>query len=539
MLSSHLWCLIGALLLSVVTAAAVTKNVPLLLDATLDELRAGLDKGAFTSAELVTAYLGRIHDVNSELHAVIMTNPDVMAIANEKDAERRSCKGKGLGPLHGIPILLKDNMGTADKMPNTAGSFALINATLATDSTVAAKLRKAGAILLGKTNLSQWANFRHNNNTGTSGWSAVGGQTVGAYFDRQDPSGSSSGSGVAVSIGLAWAALGSETAGSIIAPANFNNIVGIKPSLGLTSRHLVIPISEHQDTVGPMARTVKDAAVLLTAIAGVDSHDNYTSAIPFKSIPNYIEACNSTRLDGVRIGVVAAGDRYNLADDQGAIPAAIKTLQSLGATIVENVALPGVNMHTANYNILGTDFYTDLPKYLAQLKTNPNNIHTLEDLLNFTRTDPRENYPFYNTGSWNGPVQHKLQNSDAAFWAAYQQNVELTTTHGIDAAVKEHNLDAILDLPLMLSSFAAPAGHPVISIPAGRLPDSTPVETESAYNVTMSAPNQPYGIGFTGVRFSEYKLIRIAYALEQATMFRTKVHPRTQPKTEIKPSKRQ
>lgn len=545
MLSSRLWCLIGALLLSVVATAAAaavaTPKLPLLLDATLDELRAGLDNDVFTSADLVTAYLGRIQDVNAKLHAVITTNPDAMAIAHQKDAERSSRKllssSTALGPLHGIPILIKDNIGTADKMPNTAGSFALINATLATDSTVAAKLRKAGAILLGKANLSQWANFR-TDNIHTSGWTAVGGQTTGAYFDHQDPSGSSSGSGVAASIGLAWAALGSETSGSIISPASENNIVGIKPSVGLTSRHLVIPISEHQDTVGPMARTVKDAAALLTAIAGADSHDNYTSAIPFQSIPNYVEACNSTRLDGVRIGIIANAYRSQ-PDSQGAIAAAVNTLKALGAIIVDDVALPGAIQRGPDYDILGTDFYSDLPKYLAELKTNPNNIQNLQDLATFTQRDKRENYPFYNTGAWDGPLKSKQQNTDAAFWEAYRAGVERTTTNGIDGAVKNYNLDAILDLPDELYPFAAPAGHPVITIPAGCLPDSTPVEKDSKTNMTTWAPNKPYGIAVTGVRFSEYKLIRVAYALEQATMVRIKVHPKTLPKTEIKPSKRQ
>lgn len=528
-----LWCLIGALLLSI-TATATTPKLPLLLDATLDELRHGLDNGHFTSADLVTAYLGRIADVNPQLHAVIITNPDAMTIARQKDTERASAKFKTPGPLHGIPVLIKDNIGTADKMPNTAGSFALINATLATDSTIAAKLRKAGAIILGKANLSQWANWR-NDNSGTSGWSAVGGQTIGAYFERQDPSGSSSGSGVSASLGLAWAALGSETSGSIISPASQNNIVGIKPSVGLTSRHLVIPISEHQDTVGPMARTVKDAAALLSVIAGIDSHDNYTSVIPNGGkIPNYAAACSSKRLDGIRIGV--SPDLHPFTTDNDALKAAIATLKSLGATIVDNVSMPGANQASAAVDILAADFYSDLPKYLAQLKTNPLNIRTLEDLQAFTQRYKPEDYPFYNTALWDGSVASKQGNTDAKFWNAYRAGVKRTTTNGIDGAVKANKLDAIVDLAEILAGFAAPAGHPVISVPAGRSPDDTPVQVDQRTNLTTVAPNQPYGIGFTGLRFSEEVLIRIAYAYEQATMVRTKVHPIVLPKTEIMPS---
>lgn len=217
---------------------------PSLLDVTLEELAVGLESGLFTSIDLVNAYVARIDEVNGTLRAVTQLNPDAVAIASELDAERAN--GTVRGPLHGIPILIKNNIGTNDSMDNTAGSYALAGARIPRDSTIAAKLRKAGAVILGKTNLSQWANFRSDNSS--SGWSAIGGQVIGAYFPQQDPSGSSSGSGVSSSIGLAFAALGSETDGSIISPSDVNNLVGIKPTVGLTSRDLVIPISEHQDT---------------------------------------------------------------------------------------------------------------------------------------------------------------------------------------------------------------------------------------------------------------------------------------------------
>lgn len=221
-------------------------DLPDLFTATIDEVQEGLDCGAFTSVQLTMAYLARIGEVNSILNAVLETNPDALTIAADLDAKRAA--GKVIGPLHGIPILIKDNIATMDKMNSTAGSFSLLGAKVPADSTMAAKLRKAGAIILGKTNLSQWANYRSSNST--NGWTSRGGQTFGAYYPKEDPSGSSSGSGVSSSIGLAMACLGSETSGSIISPSQRNNLVGIKPTVGLTSRYLVIPISSTQDTVG-------------------------------------------------------------------------------------------------------------------------------------------------------------------------------------------------------------------------------------------------------------------------------------------------
>ena len=316
---------------------------PGLLDATLDELSHGLETGLFTSVDLVKAYTARIHEVNSVLNAVTELNPDALAIATALDSAR--AKGVIHGPLHGIPILLKDNIATLDRTGTTAGSYALLGAVPPRDSTVAAKLRRAGAILLGKANMSQWADARSLNTS--NGWSATGGQTRGGYHAGQDPSGSSSGSGVAASLGLAWAAVGTETAGSILQPSGKNNIVGIKPSVGLTSRYLVIPISEHQDTVGPMARTVRDAALLLGVIAGVDGRDNYTSAIPFDSIPDYVAACDINALQGKRIGISRLLlDFPTIKDDtylRAAFNASLDVLREAGAIVVDNIDMPFVD----------------------------------------------------------------------------------------------------------------------------------------------------------------------------------------------------
>ncbi|CEJ88281.1 hypothetical protein VHEMI04670 [[Torrubiella] hemipterigena] len=270
-------------------APAAQSDLPTLLYATIDELRDGLDKGKFTSVHLTKAYIKRIEEVSQQLKAVIGVNTDALTIAAEKDKEREKAFANNimLPLLHGIPVNLKDNIGTNDKMDNTAGSFALVGAKLRRDSTMAANLRKAGAIILAKDNLSQWAHWR--GQYLPSGWSSIAGQCVGAFGGN--PMGSSSGGGVVSAVGLTWASLGTETAGSIIYPAWYNNVVGIKPTIGLTSRYLVVPISGHHDTVGPMARTVKDAAALLNVMAGKDSNDKYTSLIPNNGkIPDYVAA---------------------------------------------------------------------------------------------------------------------------------------------------------------------------------------------------------------------------------------------------------
>lgn len=513
-------------------AQAASGQFPQLLDATLDELRQGLDGGRFSSVDLTKAYIARIKEVNGQLHAVNEINPDALEIAAKLDKERS--KGK-VGPLHGIPILIKDNIATNDKMNNTAGSFALLGAKVPEDSTVAAKLRKAGAIILGKANLSQWANFRSNN--GSSGWTAVGGQAIGAYFPGQDPSGSSSGSGIASSVGLAWACLGTETDGSIISPSQENNIVGIKPSVGLTSRYLVIPISEHQDTVGPMARTVKDAALLLGAIAGKDSHDNYTSDIPFgDKVPDYVAACKTTGLKGKRIGIPRGLANQYPAPVIKAFKDALQRVRSSGAIIVENVDFPGLSrLGGPNTIVLEADFFSDLPKlYLNNLVTNPNNITSLADLQKFTQNDPREDFPHRDTGIWDDALSAGFGNDSPQFKRAYQQQLYYGGEQGLAGALKNHTLDAVFAPSDLVSGLAAPLGHPAITLPNGRMPEGTRVTRNGFGNLNATAPNQPFGVGFAGPRFSEAALIGMAYALEQQTQVRTKVHPIVAPKTELK-----
>ncbi|CAE7212213.1 hypothetical protein P3342_012342 [Pyrenophora teres f. teres] len=513
---------------------------PLLLDATADDLVAGLHAGDFTSADLVTAYVERIMEVNKTLHMVVEINPDALLIAKKLDEERAS--GKFRGPLHGLPILVKNNIATADKMNNTAGSWSLIGAKVPRDATVVAKLREAGAIILGKSNLSQWANFRSSNSS--NGWSAHGGQTYGAYYPGQDPSGSSSGSGVSASLGLAWGTLGTETDGSVISPSEVNNIVGIKVTVGLTSRALVIPISEHQDTVGAMARTVKDAAYILQAISGPDSYDNYTSAIPWAKSgkkPNYIAACKLDALKGKRIGVprnyIGSPDEATTAI-YAAFESALNTIRSAGATIVENTnytAYDEWRQSNTETIVLDGDFSPNLAHYLSQLTYNPNNIHTLEDVQRFTHSFPAEDYPDRDTAEFDSSIAQakNFSNTDAAFCSAYQYNQYLGGSGGILGALKKYKLDAVVTPSFLASSISAIIGAPVVTVPLGAHPQSTKVVRNQRGDLNATAPNVPFGISFSGKLWSEESLVGFAYAFEQRTNVRGKVKPYLVPKVEI------
>ncbi|KAF7509023.1 hypothetical protein GJ744_008418 [Endocarpon pusillum] len=537
--ASFLAC--AALLLSTSFAAPAPKksnttNVlyPDLLEATTEELAEGLKKGLFTSVDLVNAYTSRILEVNNTLRAVVEINPDALSIAAELDAERKN--GTKRGPLHGIPILIKNNIATADKMQNTAGSYALLGATVPRDSFMAAKLRRAGAVILGKTNLSQWANFRSLNTS--NGWSAYGGQTVGAYFSNQDPSGSSSGSGVASSVGLALASLGTETSGSILSPCDVNNLACVKPTVGLTSRDLVIPISEHQDTVGPMARTMKDAAYLLAAIAGQDPNDNYTSAIPFRETPDYVAACQEDALRGKRIGI----PRNVLSRSDELIPmleafeSAIALIREAGATIVDNTNFTGYEQLGNSMSpsiVLDADFITDLARYLSQLVANPTGVQDLEDVRNFTRRTPVEEYPDRDTDVWDEALDDLgFGNTDPRFWAAYQENLFLAGPLGLTGALANYSLDAVI-LPTSLAAFVpALIGNPVVTVPLGFYPpNSTVVPTDRG--LSGVGPNLPFGLSFLGAKFSEELLIGMGYAFEQRTMVRETVQPLVLPVTEL------
>jgi amidase len=378
---------------------------------------------------------------------------------------------------------------------DAAGSWVLLGAEVPRDSAMAKKLRKAGAIILGKTNLSQWANFRSSNSS--NGWSAYGGQTYAAYYPNQDPSGSSSGSGVASSLGLALASLGTETDGSIVSPSNRNNLVGIKPTVGLTSRNLVIPISEHQDTVGPMARTVKDAAYVLQAIAGFDPYDNYTSAIPNRGrLPNYVSACKRSGLRGARIGVAQnLIDFYaeSIPTEVEAFYDTIDVLKSAGATVVTS-NLTGLNQlvnSSAETEVLQGDFIVNLAQYLAELNVNPQDVHSLAEVRHFTQSFPLEDYPDRDTAVWDSALDdQRYNNTDPRFWAAYQEDLFIGGEGGVLGAIERGHLDAVIAPTSISSTFPAIVGSPIVTVPLGFYPANATVET-TRRGLVDTGPNVP------------------------------------------------
>ncbi|KAJ2895610.1 putative glutamyl-trna amidotransferase subunit a protein, partial [Zalerion maritima] len=519
------------------------KRFPSLIDATIEDITAGLEDGVFTSVDLVKTYIARIEEVNPVLHAVTEVNPLALKVAAELD-EERAC-GEVRGPLHGVPLLLKNNIGTftppdSPSMNTTAGSTSLIGAHLPRDSHLASLLLSSGAILLGKSNLSQWANYRMN--LGSNGWSTHGGQVYGPFYPSQDPSGSSSGSAVGTALGLAAGSLGTETSGSIISPSQKNGIVGIKPTVGLTSRDLVIPISEHQDTVGPMARTVRDAAVILSVLAGRDEKDNYTSAIPFGSIPDYPSACQLSGLEGKRLGVPRNAElfatplypNFTLAKFDSVLP----LLSSAGAEMVDPAAFPFADpldrYPPESSTVLASDFLANLPRYLRNLVRNPANITDLPSEREYTTgvgAGP-EQYPEHDVGVWDFVLENvSFPNTDPRFWPAYQ--AVLRWGGEFLSIFDTYDLDAIVMPSYYAAVFAAGVGAPLVTVPLGYAPDGTDVEYNARGNLVDQGPGIPYGLAFLGKHWTEEALIGMAYAFEQRTNFRADGNPYIVPSAEL------
>ncbi|KAG6875281.1 hypothetical protein C0992_004471 [Termitomyces sp. T32_za158] len=519
---------------------------PDLYEASIAELQAGLEAGHFSSTDLVKAYFARIEQVNLQgpsLRAILETNPIALSRAAKLDAERQE-KGPR-GALHGIPVLLKDNIATAasEGMDTTAGTFALQHSIVPDDAEIVKRLRAAGAIILGKTNLSELAHYR---GKCASGWSGVGGQTTNAYYPGADPSGSSSGSAVAVSIGLAAFAIGTETDGSIISPAGRNNVVGIKPTVGLTSRAGVVPISSYQDTVGPMARCVADAAVVLSVIAGKDPNDSGTLSRP-EVVPDFTTALNPRALEGKRIGVPR---RVFLDDDQNhsrsdvlaSFETALNIIRDLGATVVDPADLPSAEEIKPSNNetiVLDVDFKIELENYLSSLVSIPSGVRNMADLIKFNDNNPDLEKP---EGFEDQSIlirSEATQGHDSVFSTALAANRDLGATRGIDAALQEHNLDALV-LPSdgLTSTPPAIAGYPVISdctlVPLGFFREDVAIGTAGPRTV-YPAPGVPFGLSFLGTAFSEFDLVGFAYAYESKTKTRQlrRAFPAAVPTTQL------
>lgn len=479
------------------------------------ELREGLKSGKYTSKSLTESYLKRISEIDRHgpaVNSMIELNPDAMKIAEELDRERKT-KGPR-GPMHGIPIVIKDNIATADKMMTTAGSLALVGCHPLEDSFLVKQLRKAGAVILGKTNLSEWANMRSTHST--SGWSGRGGLTKNPYALDRNTSGSSSGSAAAAAASLSAIAIGTETDGSIVSPSSINGIVGIKPTVGLVSRWGIIPISHSQDTAGPMGRTVRDAAMLLGAMVGVDPRDAASRASAGKYFSDYTRFLDPSGLKGARIGVVRKYFGF-LPQVDKIINDAIDAMKQNGAVIVDPVEFKTLGQWgEAETTVLEYELKADMKKYLDTLGPD-SKMHTLADLIRFNDEHKKEEMPYFGqelflAAEAKGPL------TDRKYIDARAKCVRLTRREGIHAVMTKHNLDALVaptDAPAWMtdlvdgdhflggsSSAAAVAGYPDITVPAGFV------------------FGLPIGISFFGRAWSESKLIKIAYAYEQATNVR-------------------
>lgn len=479
-----------------------------LFEATIGDLQQKMQHGVYTSVDITHLYLKRISSLDKAgplLNAVIEVNPDALAIAARMDAERKA--GKLRGPLHGIPVLIKDNIDTADGMMTTAGALALVGNKASKDAFVVKQLREAGAVLLGKTNLSEWANFRSTRST--SGWSSRGGQTKNPYILDRNPSGSSSGSGAAVSANLCVVAVGTETDGSVVAPSSFNGIVGIKPTVGLVSRSGIIPISKTQDTAGPMARTVRDAAILLSVMAGADAADESTGGSAGKAVADYTSFLDAGGIKGRRIGV----EKSFLKGHEGVVAlyrAAIEQLKRLGAVVVEIELLKSLREAAgAEFTVLQYEFKDGVNRYLSGANAK---VKTLAEVIRFNQQNEARAMPYFK--------QEILESSEALGDLNSKEYIDaLQKTQGsrkiIDDLLARQNLDAICgtsigpaccidlingdyDTGFYFCPPAAMAGYPHITVPMGQVHEL------------------PVGLSFMASAYQEGIILQLAYAFEQA-----------------------
>ena len=484
-------------------------------EVTIDGLSSGFKSGKYTVRAVAEKYIKRINEIDKSgpaINSVIQLNPDALKIADALDKE---LKEKGpRGPMHGIPVLIKDNIDTADNMETTAGSLALMDSKPAKDSFVVKQLRDAGALILGKTNLSEWANMRSTHST--SGWSGRGGLTKNPYALDRNCSGSSSGSGAAASANLCAVAIGTETDGSVVSPSSLNGLVGIKPTVGLVSRAGIIPISHSQDTAGPMCRTVRDAAILLGTMAGADEEDEATQNKQRTNVNDYTKFLDANGLKGARIGVLRQYFGFLPSVDK-IINDSLDVLQKQGAILVDPIVIDTLGKFDDSEGIvLRYELKNDMAAYLKH-RGNGTSFHTLKDLIEFNNQHADKEMPYFNQELFL-QAEAKGSLTDPAYKEALERNHRMTREEGIDAVMDKYNLDAIVsptDAPAWMtdlvngdhflggsSQLAAVAGYPHITVPAG------------------DVFGLPIGISFFGRAWSEPVLLKIAYGFEQATKAR-------------------
>ncbi len=486
-----------------------------LAELSIAELQEGMQSGKWTARSIAEKYLARIEAIDRKgpgLRSVIEVNPDALALADALDKERKE-KGSR-GPLHGIPIFIKDNIDTADRMATTAGSLALVGSKPPNDSFVVKRLRSAGAVLLGKTNLSEWANIRCTYST--SGWSGRGGQTKNPYALDRNPCGSSSGSGVAVAASMCAVAVGTETDGSIVGPAAANGIVGIKPTVGLVSRTGIIPISHSQDTAGPMARSVRDAAILLGVLAGIDAEDVATADAKDKIAADYTKVLDPKGPKGAKIGVVR--NYFGFHDlTEAVMNEALEALKREGATLVDPIELANMDkVADAESAVFMYELKADLNAYLSRLGPKAP-VRSLKDIIDFNNRNKKQELQYFGQDSFE-KAEAKGPLTSYEYLEALAKCRRYTRTEGIDAVLEKAKVDALI-APTMgpacltdlvvgdhylggSSTAAAVAGYPSITVPAGFV------------------FGLPVGLSFFGRAWSEPTLLKLAYAFEQATKHR-------------------
>ena len=483
-------------------------------EVTIAELQSRMASGKFSAHDLAEKYLSRISDIDQhgpELNSVIELNPEALAIADGLDKERQE---KGVrGPLHGIPVLIKDNIDTADKMQTTAGSLALVGSHAHTDSFVARQLRAAGAVILGKTNLSEWANIRSNHST--SGWSGRGGLTKNPYSLDRNPCGSSSGTGAGVSANLCAVGVGTETDGSVVCPSSANGLVGLKPTVGLVGRSGIIPIAHSQDTAGPMARTVTDMAILLTALAGFDEHDSATAEMKSRPALDYTKYLDANGLRGARIGIARKYFGFHEATEV-VMQNVIDEMKHEGAVMIDPADLPSFGkFDDTELTVLLYELKADLNAYLANRPDAV--VHSLKDVIEFNEKNKDKELQYFGQDLFI-KAQEKGDLTSKEYLDALAANHRLSRQEGIDAVMDKYKLDAIMAPtagPTWItdlvdgdhvvggsSNAAAVAGYPDITVPAGFI------------------SNLPVGVSFFGRAWSEPILIKIAFAFEQMTKIR-------------------
>ena len=519
---AELRLLATALALAAATTLASSQNSPstpfALEEATIADLQQRMSAGSTSSRELVEQYLSRVEALDKggpQLRSIIEVNPDALAMATQMDTERKA--GRVRGPLHGIPVVIKDNIATGDRMKTSAGSLALASIASPRDAFIVTRLREAGAVLLAKTNLSEWANFRSTHSS--SGWSGRGGQTRNPYALDRNPSGSSSGTGAAVAANLAAVGVGTETDGSIVSPSNVNGLVGIKPTVGLVSRTGIIPIAHSQDTAGPMARSVADAAALLTVLAAADPADSAT-AVRARVQSDYTKALDPEGLRGARIGVVRNRLFGSSPAADALANAAIAVMKTRGAVIVDPANIPSLGQFDdSEFEVLLYEFKADLPRFFDWWGPAAP-VHNLDELIAFNNAHAPDELRYFGQ-EIVAMAAAKGSLTDAAYRNALAKNHRLARTEGIDLVMTRNRLDALV----------APTGGPawLIDLVNGdggtaSAPGPSTVAAVAGYpHVTVPMGfdhGLPVGISFFGRAWSEATLIKLAYAYEQATRHR-------------------